>query len=69
MGIGEKGDQAVDVRMYNQQDIVDVCLRQDIFFTLSGKMAAISAGREASVLGWRMACRQFLPDLFMDLPV
>lgn len=44
-GIGEKGDQAVDVRMYNQQDIVDVCLRQDTFFTPSGKMAAIFRGK------------------------
>lgn len=31
--------------MYNQQDIVDVCLRQDTFFTLSGKMAAIFRGK------------------------
>ena len=31
--------------MYNQQDIVDVCLRQDTFFTPSGKMAAIFRGK------------------------
>lgn len=44
-GIGEKGDQAVDVRMYNQQDIVDVCLRQVTFFAPTGKMAAIFRGK------------------------
>lgn len=43
--IGQKGDQAVDVRMYNQQDIVDLCLKQDDFFTPSGKMAAIFRGK------------------------
>lgn len=44
-GIGQKGDQAVDVRMYNQQDIVDLCLKQVDFFAPTGKMAAIYHGK------------------------
>lgn len=49
--IGQKGDQAVDVRMYNQQDIVDLCLKQDDFFTPSGKMAAIFRGKGGICVG------------------
>lgn len=44
-GIGQKGDQAVDVRMYNQQDIVDLCLKQNDFCAPTGKMAAIYHGK------------------------